>query len=43
MATSSSSLPAAVGISSIRRVPASYQVSSENRIASVSSWSLVLK
>jgi hypothetical protein len=43
MATSSSSRPAAVPIASIRRCPASYQVSSENLIASVSNWSLVLK
>ncbi len=39
----SSSFPAAVGICAIRRIPASYQLSSENLIASVSSWSLVLK
>ena len=43
IATISSSFPAAVGIAAIRRVPASYQLSSENRIASVSNWSLVLK
>ena len=43
MATSSSSRPAALGMAAIRRVPASYQVSSAYRSASVSSWSLVLK
>ena len=43
MATSSVSRPAAVGISSIRRRFSAYQVSSEYLIASVSSWSRVLK
>ena len=43
MATSSSSRPTAVSIPAIRLVPVSYQLSSENRIASVRSWSLVLK
>ena len=43
MAISSSSRPAAVSIAATRLVPAAYQVSSESRIASVRSWSLVLK
>ncbi len=43
MATISSSRPAAVEILAIRWVPAAYQASSENRMASVSSWSRVLK
>jgi hypothetical protein len=43
MAMSSVSRPAAVGISSIRRRPSAYQLSSEYLIASVSSWSRVLK
>ena len=43
MAMISSSRPAAAGIFAIRCVPAAYQASSENRMASVSSWSRVLK
>ncbi len=43
MAISSSSRPAAVSIAATRLVPVAYQVSSESRIASVRSWSLVLK
>ena len=43
MAMASASLPAAVGISSIRRRFSAYQVSSEYLIVSVSSWSRVLK
>ena len=43
IATSSSRRPAALGMAAIRAVPASYQVSSAYRSASVSSWSLVLK
>ena len=43
MPMSSVSRPAAVGISSIRRRYSAYQVSSEYLMASVSSWSRVLK
>jgi hypothetical protein len=43
MPTSSASRPAAVGICPIRRRYSAYQVSSEYLMASVSSWSRVLK
>ena len=43
MAMSSVSRPAAVGICATWRVYSSYQVSSEYLMASVSSWSRVLK